>query len=50
MLRVWTAYPGSGLREVYEHPYRIVYRVEDDDVEVAAVYHSARRLPRSPPG
>ncbi len=33
------------LREVIEPPYRIVYRVRADVLEVLAVVHSARPLP-----
>jgi plasmid stabilization system protein ParE len=38
-------YQNESLREVFESPYRIVYRVLDDRVEVIAVVHAARRLP-----
>ena len=37
------------VREVFEHPYRIIYRVSDSGVQVVAVIHSSRRLPRVPP-
>jgi toxin ParE1/3/4 len=43
-------YEDEGIREVFEHPYRILYRVEDDRVQVVAVIHAARQLPRNPPG
>lgn len=33
------------LREVIESPYRIVYRVRADVLEVITVVHSARRFP-----
>lgn len=33
------------LREVIERPYRIIYRVKSDEVDVLAVLHSARLLP-----
>ena len=33
------------LREVIEPPYRIVYRVRAELLEVVAVVHSARRFP-----
>lgn len=35
------------LREVIEPPYRIVYRVRADVLEVLAVVHSARQFPVS---
>ncbi len=43
-------YADPEVRELLEHPYRILYRVNGTDVEVIAVIHSARRLPRSPAG
>ncbi len=35
------------LREVIESPYRIVYRVRADVLEVITVVHAARRFPSS---
>jgi toxin ParE1/3/4 len=43
-------YGDPDIREVFEHPYRILYRVNGPDIEVIAVLHSSRRLPRTPPG
>ncbi|HTU21790.1 MAG TPA: hypothetical protein VMG10_27375 [Gemmataceae bacterium] len=31
------------------HPYRILYRVSAEQVQIVAVVHAARRLPRTPP-
>ena len=42
-------YGDPNIREVFEHPYRILYRVDGQDVQVIAVIHSARRLSRTPP-
>ncbi len=42
-------YGDPTIREVLELPYRILYRVTGDLVEVLAVIHGARRLPRTPP-
>jgi toxin ParE1/3/4 len=42
-------YGDPDIREVFEHPYRILYRVAGPDVQVVAVIHSSRRLPRVPP-
>jgi toxin ParE1/3/4 len=40
-------YNDESLRELLEHPYRIVYRVvEESRTDVLAVVHSAQRLPR----
>jgi toxin ParE1/3/4 len=43
-------YEDESIREVLEHPYRIIYRVSTDRVEILAVLHGARRLPPNPPG
>ena len=42
-------YGDPNIREVFEHPYRILYRVDGQDVQVVAVIHSARRLPWARP-
>jgi plasmid stabilization system protein ParE len=41
-------YEDDGLREVFESPYRIIYRVLESrqQVDVIAVVHASRRLPR----
>ncbi|HEU5115735.1 MAG TPA: type II toxin-antitoxin system RelE/ParE family toxin, partial [Isosphaeraceae bacterium] len=39
-------YEDPSLRERFEHPYRIIYRVMDQDVAIVTVIHSARQLPR----
>jgi plasmid stabilization system protein ParE len=39
-------YEDESLRELLESPYRIVYRVYVDRVDVVAVVHGARRMPR----
>jgi plasmid stabilization system protein ParE len=39
-------YEVEGLRELFEDPYRIIYRVLQQQVDVVAVVHAARRLPR----
>jgi toxin ParE1/3/4 len=36
----------ESLREVFEHPYRIIYRVLERQIDIVAVVHSSRRLPR----
>jgi plasmid stabilization system protein ParE len=43
-------YADESIREVLEHPYRIIYRVIPDRIEILAVIHGARQLPRTPPG
>ncbi len=42
-------YGDPEIREVFEHPYRILYRLTGKNVLVIAVIHAARRLPRTPP-
>jgi plasmid stabilization system protein ParE len=42
-------YGDPDIREVFEHPYRNLYRLAGQDVQVIGVIHSSRRLPRSPP-
>ena len=43
-------YADENLRELFEHPYRILYRVTGDQIQIISIIHSARRLPRRPPG
>ena len=38
-------YDREDLREVIEKPYRIIYRIREEQVDVLAVFHSAQRLP-----
>jgi len=40
-------YGDESLRELFEDPYRIVYRLLDEQIDIVAVIHSSRRLPRS---
>lgn len=49
------AFPGSGrrvpeydrddIREVVEKPYRIIYRIREEQIDVLAVFHSSQQLP-----
>jgi plasmid stabilization system protein ParE len=43
-------YADETIREIYHHPFRILYRVDNEKVQIVAVIHAARQLPRSPPG
>ena len=38
-------YEDQFLRELFQRPYRIVYRIRSNRVDIAAVVHAARRLP-----
>jgi plasmid stabilization system protein ParE len=40
-------YDRDDIREVLELPYRIIYRVLPDRVDVLAVIHGARQLPKN---
>ena len=42
-------YDDPMIRELLEGPYRIIYRVRPNRVDVLAVIHSARQLPEDPP-
>jgi plasmid stabilization system protein ParE len=43
-------YEDESIRELLEHPYRIIYRVRQDRVEILSVVHGARQLPPDVPG
>ena len=38
-------YNRDDIREALEHPYRIIYRVLTERVDILAVIHGARKLP-----
>jgi toxin ParE1/3/4 len=39
-------YEDETIRELFADPYRLVYRVGDGQIDILAVVHAARRLPR----
>jgi plasmid stabilization system protein ParE len=41
-------YPRSDLRELLEKPYRLIYRVRDDRIDVLSVKHYRQRLSDRP--
>lgn len=43
-------YGDDSIRELFEHPYRIIYLVRPERVEVVAVVHAARELPKPSDG
>jgi toxin ParE1/3/4 len=43
-------YNDESIRELFEHPYRIIYRVGMNQVIILSVVHSSRLLPRGVPG
>lgn len=42
-------YADPAVREIYVHPFRVLYETDGREVRVLAVIHSARLLPRTPP-
>jgi toxin ParE1/3/4 len=45
--RMVPEYEMPDIREVIEKPYRIIYRVKVDQIDILAVIHGARLLPPS---
>ncbi len=41
-------YEREDLREVFHHPYRIIYLLKEDTIEILSVIHGARLLPEEP--
>ena len=39
-------YESEDIRELIEFPYRIIYRIKSDQVDILAVIHGARLLPK----
>jgi toxin ParE1/3/4 len=39
-------YDDEALRELFEDPYRIVYRVGEGQIDIVAIVRASRRLPR----
>ena len=46
--RVVPEYGAPDIREVIERPYRIIYRIREEQIDVLAVVHSAQILPPEP--
>jgi plasmid stabilization system protein ParE len=42
-------YHDPSIREVLEQPYRIIYRASDKAIDILAVFHGARLLPKKMP-
>jgi plasmid stabilization system protein ParE len=38
-------YDAEDLRELIEKPYRIIYRIKADQIDIIAVIHGARLMP-----
>jgi plasmid stabilization system protein ParE len=43
--RIVPEYEAEDIREIIEKPYRIIYRIKSDQIDVLAVIHSAQLLP-----
>ena len=43
-------YEDESIRELFEHPYRIIYQIRSDLVVILSVVHGSRQLPRGTPG
>jgi plasmid stabilization system protein ParE len=43
-------YNREDVREILVQKHRILYRLQNEDVEILSVIRGARRLPRTPPG
>ncbi len=41
-------YEADDIREVIEKPYRLIYRVRSNQVDILAVVHGAQLLPSKP--
>jgi len=41
-------YQRDNIREVFHHPYRIIYLLKGDAIEILSVIHGARHLPDDP--
>ena len=39
-------YQDPHIREIIESPYRLIYRIKADQIDVLAVIHGAQRLPK----
>lgn len=42
-------YEDETIRELLEHPYRIIYRIHGEQVQILSVVHGARPLPSEAP-
>ena len=46
--RVVPNYDDENLRELIAHPYRLVYRINPDRIDIIAVFHGAQQPPDMP--
>jgi toxin ParE1/3/4 len=43
-------YEDESIRELFEHPYRIIYRIHQGRIQILSVVHGVRSLPTEAPG
>lgn len=41
-------YPHAALRQVTERPFRIIYRVRGESIQIVTIKHYRQKLPRDP--
>ncbi|WP_293367394.1 type II toxin-antitoxin system RelE/ParE family toxin [Nevskia sp.] len=41
-------YPEADLREVFERPWRLIYRISESPIDIVTVKHYRQRLPSRP--
>lgn len=45
--RIVPKYDDENLRELISRPYRLIYRIKPDRIDIIAVFHGAQQLPDS---
>ena len=45
--RIVPKYDDENLRELIARPYRLIYRIKPDRIDIIAVFHGAQQLPDS---
>ncbi len=45
--RIVSKYDDENLRELIVYPYRLIYRIKPDRIDIIAVFHGAQQLPDS---
>jgi len=40
-------YPNDDIRELFENPYRIIYRITEQQIEILTVMHYRQLLPKT---
>lgn len=45
--RIVPKFDDVNLRELIAHPYRLIYRLKSDRIDIIAIFHGAQQLPDS---